>query len=48
MRGERLQIYWSLLLNKSKRIVTIVQTEKMKRGGCTENYPASRGYIFVV
>ena len=26
MRGERLEIYWSLLLNKSKRIVTIVQT----------------------
>ena len=26
MRGERLEIYWSLLLNKSKRIVIIVQT----------------------
>ena len=30
MRGERLEIYQSLLLNKSKGIVTIVQTVQTK------------------
>ena len=31
MRGERLEIYQSLLLNRSKRIVTIVQTVQRRK-----------------